>query len=66
MVTCAVSHVPPHLIDQLGDGVRLIIPLGSIAYYQTLTLFEKNNDTLTSTFITTVRFVPMAGEAEEY
>jgi protein-L-isoaspartate(D-aspartate) O-methyltransferase len=66
MVTCAVNHVPPYLIDQLKDGGRLIIPLGIITYYQTLTVFEKNNDTLDSTYITSVIFVPMTGEAEKH
>jgi len=37
IITCAVNHIPPHLIDQLENGGRLILPLGSIQYYQTLT-----------------------------
>lgn len=64
MVTAAVNHIPPYLIEQLKDGGLLILPLGSTAYYQTLTLIEKNGDTLSATYITTVRFVPMVGEAE--
>ena len=63
IITCAVNHVPPHLIQQLGDGGRLILPLGSTAYYQTLTLIEKRGEELTVTYITSVRFVPMIGEA---
>jgi protein-L-isoaspartate(D-aspartate) O-methyltransferase len=66
MVTCAVSHVPPYLINQLKDGGRLIIPLGSLVHYQTLTLLEKDNDSLTSEYILSVTFVPMIGRAEEY
>ena len=66
IVTCAVNHVPPHLIDQLKEGGRLIIPLGSLFYYQTLTLFEKKNDSLDSKYITSVIFVPMTGEAEKH
>ena len=63
IITCAVNHIPPHLIDQLEDGGRLILPLGSIQYYQTLTLIEKRGEEFTVTHITSVRFVPMAGEA---
>lgn len=63
IVTCAVNHIPPSLIDQLKDGGRLILPLGSTAYYQTLTLIYKRGDELTSEYITSVLFVPMIGEA---
>ena len=63
IITCAVNHIPPHLIDQLEDGGRLILPLGSIQYYQTLTLIEKRGEEFTVIHITSVRFVPMVGEA---
>jgi protein-L-isoaspartate(D-aspartate) O-methyltransferase len=63
IITCAVNHIPPHLIDQLEDGGRLILPLGSIQYYQTLTLIEKRGEEFIVTHITSVRFVPMVGEA---
>ncbi len=63
IVTCAANHIPPPLIEQLDDGGRLIIPLGSTKYHQTLTLVEKRNDTLETKYITSVRFVPMTGEA---
>jgi len=63
IITCAVNHVPPHLIKQLKDGGRLILPLGSTTYYQTLTLIEKSGDDFFVEHITSVRFVPMIGEA---
>ncbi|HEX54987.1 MAG: protein-L-isoaspartate O-methyltransferase [Candidatus Altiarchaeales archaeon] len=63
IVTCAVDHVPPALIEQLKENGRLIIPLGSVRYYQTLTLIKKINNTLRTEYITSVRFVPMLGEA---
>lgn len=63
IITCAVNHVPPYLIQQLKDGGRLILPLGSVTYYQTLTLIEKRGEEFTVTYITSVRFVPMTGEA---
>jgi len=62
IVTCAVDHVPPYLIEQLGEGGRIVIPLGSITYYQTLTLIQKQGEELTVNYITSVRFVPMTGE----
>jgi len=65
IITCAVNHIPPDLIQQLGDGGRLILPLGSVQYYQSLTLIEKHGEVLTVSYITDVRFVPMVGEALE-
>jgi protein-L-isoaspartate(D-aspartate) O-methyltransferase len=63
IITCAVNHIPPALVDQLKDGGRIILPLGSTAYYQTLTIIRKEDDSLTSEYITSVLFVPMIGEA---
>ena len=63
IITCAVNHVPPYLLQQLGDGGRLILPLGSITYYQTLTLIERHDDDLSVKYITRVSFVPMIGKA---
>jgi len=63
IVTCAANHIPPPLTEQLAEGGRLIIPVGSTTYYQTLTLVEKKEGNLSSTYITGVRFVPMTGEA---
>jgi protein-L-isoaspartate(D-aspartate) O-methyltransferase len=63
IITCAVNHVPPYLIQQLKDGGCLILPLGSTAYYQTLTLIERRGEELIVTYITSVRFVPMIGES---
>lgn len=64
MITAAVDHIPPPLIQQLNEGGKLILPLGSTKYWQTLTLVvKKNNNSLETMYITTVRFVPMVGEA---
>jgi protein-L-isoaspartate(D-aspartate) O-methyltransferase len=65
MVTCAANHIPPPLIKQLKEGGRLIIPLGSTTYFQTLTLLEKKQDKTDIQQITGVAFVPMTGEAEK-
>ena len=65
MITAAVDHIPPPLIQQLKEGGRLILPLGNPLYYQTLTLVEKRDHDLYTKHITDVRFVPMTGHAEE-
>lgn len=63
IVTCAANHIPPPLTKQLKEGGRLIIPLGSTTYYQTLTLITKIKGELDVQHITGVAFVPMVGEA---
>ena len=65
MVTCAANHVPPPLLDQLKEGGRLIIPVGSTLYFQTLTLIKKKKGKLETRHILGVRFVPMTGEAQK-
>src|SRR5207244_8370487 len=61
-VTCAPDHVPQPLIDQLKEGGRMIIPVGSFGD-QELYLLQKNNGELQRRAVLPVRFVPMAGEA---
>lgn len=63
IITCASNHVPPQLIHQLKNDGKLVLPLGNITYYQTLTLIEKEGEELKVSHITTVSFVPMTGEA---
>jgi protein-L-isoaspartate(D-aspartate) O-methyltransferase len=66
IVTASANHIPPPLIKQLKEGGRLIIPLGSTVYYQTLTLVTKNRGgALTVEQLGSVAFVPMTGEAEK-
>ena len=65
IVTCAANHVPPPLMDQLKEGGRLIIPLGSTLYYQTLTLITKKDGKPDVRHISGVTFVPMTGKAQE-
>ena len=61
-VTCAPDHVPQPLIDQLKEGGRMIIPVGSFGD-QELYLLEKKNGELQRRAVLPVRFVPMTGEA---
>lgn len=65
MVTCAANHLPPPLFEQLKEGGRLVIPLGSTLYFQTLTLVIKEGKKPRLEYISGVRFVPMIGEAEK-
>jgi len=65
IITAAANHIPPPLIKQLKEGGRLIIPLGSTVYSQTLILAIKKKGELNLQEITSVRFVPMSGEAEK-
>jgi protein-L-isoaspartate(D-aspartate) O-methyltransferase len=62
IVTCAPSHVPPPLVDQMKEGGRMIIPVGGLGE-QELYLLEKKNGQLEQRAVLPVRFVPMAGEA---
>lgn len=63
IITAAVNHVPPYLLQQLKDGGRLVLPLGSVTYYQTITVIEKQGEELVIYYVTKVNFVPMVGEA---
>lgn len=65
IVTCAANHIPPPLIKQLREGGRLIIPLGSTTYFQTLTLLTKKKGELDVQHLLGVSFVPMTGEAQK-
>jgi protein-L-isoaspartate(D-aspartate) O-methyltransferase len=65
IITCAANHIPPPLLKQLKQGGRLIIPLGSTLYFQTLTLITKTDGKPQVEHISGVRFVPMTGEAQK-
>lgn len=65
IVTCAANHIPPSLIEQLGEGGRLVIPLGETEYFQMLTKIVKEDDEKKLVSHTgPVCFVPMVGEAD--
>ena len=58
VVTAAAEYIPPPLIDQLKDGGKMIIPVGSPFLTQTLILVEKKDEEITTTSLLPVRFVP--------
>ncbi len=61
IVTCAPSHIPKPLQDQLADGGRMIIPVGE-GKVQHLVLLQKQNDKIRQKSVLPVRFVPMLDE----
>ena len=65
MITAAVDHIPPPLLDQLTNGGRLVLPLGNPFSYQNLVLVTKRDEDYTVRQITGVLFVPMTGRALE-
>ena len=66
IITAAANHIPPPLIKQLEEGGRLITPLGSTVYYQTLTLVtKKKGGDLDVEQMGSVAFVPMIGEMDK-
>lgn len=63
IVTCAPDKIPAPLIEQLRDGGRMIIPVGS-GMNQELVLLRKTGDKIEQQSVLPVRFVPMTGEAQ--
>jgi len=65
MVTAAANHIPPPLLKQLKDGGRLILPLGSTVFSQTLTLLTKTGGRFQTEQLGAVAFVPMTGAVRD-
>ncbi len=59
VVTAAAPHIPPPLIDQLRDGGRMIIPVGSPHLTQQLVMVEKDGEDVRTRNLMPVRFVPL-------
>jgi protein-L-isoaspartate(D-aspartate) O-methyltransferase len=62
VVTAAAEYIPPLLIDQLKDGGKMIIPVGSPYLNQNLILIEKDGEDIITTNLLPVRFVPFTRE----
>jgi len=58
LVTAAPPEVPPSLLEQLADGGRLIIPVGS-GQAQQLQLIIRKGQSFSRTLLDAVRFVPL-------
>ena len=63
IATCAPDKIPAPLVDQLREGGRMIIPVGT-GLNQELVLLQKKNGQIEKQSILPVRFVPMTGEAQ--
>jgi len=62
IVTAAISHIPPPLVQQLKNGGRMVIPVGTRFQTQYLTLVEKDmQGTITTRQVLPVYFVPFTG-----
>lgn len=63
MVTAAATHIPEPLLEQLGPGGRMVIPLGQPHRYQELTLVRKDEaGKIWQSDILGVAFVPLQAE----
>ncbi|OGP92960.1 MAG: protein-L-isoaspartate O-methyltransferase [Deltaproteobacteria bacterium RBG_16_48_10] len=60
IITCAPDHIPHPLTEQLKEGGRMVVPVGS--YSQALKKIVKRSGKIESTDVLPVLFVPMTGE----
>jgi protein-L-isoaspartate(D-aspartate) O-methyltransferase len=65
MITAAVDHIPPPLLEQLRDGARMVLPLGDPygLQGQALVVVTRVGEQYIVRQILGVRFVPMTGRA---
>ena len=62
IVTAAVNHIPPPLVDQLRPGGRMVVPVGERFAVQQLLLVHKfDAERIEIRQILPVRFVPLTG-----
>lgn len=64
IVTAAAPHIPPPLIEQLKDGGRMVIPVGTPYMTQMLVLVTKKGDEVRTQNLLPVRFVPLTRGSE--
>lgn len=57
VIAAAFAEVPHALLEQLADGGRLVMPLGSTA--QTLCVVERQGESFTERMLEGVKFVPL-------
>ncbi len=64
IVTAAPPQIPAPLLEQLADGGRMVIPVGTDR--QDLLLIEKVDGKITTTTVAPVSFVPMTGDSVDH
>ncbi|MBN1141534.1 MAG: protein-L-isoaspartate(D-aspartate) O-methyltransferase [Deltaproteobacteria bacterium] len=62
VVTAAADHIPPPLLEQLKEGGRMVIPVGSPFLTQRLILVRKEGGKIVTESLLPVRFVPFTRE----
>jgi protein-L-isoaspartate(D-aspartate) O-methyltransferase len=60
IITCAPDHIPKPLTEQLKEGGRMVVPVGT--YAQELKKIVKRSGKIVTTDVIPVVFVPMTGE----
>jgi protein-L-isoaspartate(D-aspartate) O-methyltransferase len=66
MVTAAAEEIPDALVEQLGEGGKMLLPLGPRSGTQHIVKLSKTAGTLTRENLIAVRFVPLLrGQARE-
>lgn len=63
MVTAAPEKVPEHLVSQLADGGRMVVPVGG--YTQYLVRLTRKGEEIEKEGLIGVRFVPMTGRIQK-
>ncbi len=62
LVTAAAPSVPKPLTDQMKSGAIMVIPVGSVHFYQTLVRVRKMPSRLVEENLGGVAFVPLTGK----
>jgi protein-L-isoaspartate(D-aspartate) O-methyltransferase len=63
LVTAAPDQVPQALVDQLGLGGRMVVPVGD--FVQNMMIIEKTRNGVVKRQTIPVRFVPMTGKPQQ-
>jgi len=61
-VTAAAPYVPPPLKEQLKPGGVMVLPVGTVGFYQTLLRLRKVDDEVLEEDLGGVAFVPLVGK----
>ena len=63
IITAAPPRIPELLLDQLKEGGRMVVPVGT--WFQELVLLTKSKGKMEKKRLIPVRFVPMTGEIQK-